>query len=54
MNRKSIVMLGAVIGSTAGGLVPDLWGAGAFSIQGIVAGTIGGILGIWWAYCWSS
>ena len=50
MDRKKTVMLGAVVGSTAGGFIPDLWGASAFSMWGIVLGGVGGLLGIWLAY----
>ncbi len=47
MSSKAIVMLGASIGSTVGGLVPALWGAGAFSGWGVVLAFVGGFVGIW-------
>jgi hypothetical protein len=50
MSRKSAVMLGMIIGSTAGGYVPALFGAGGFSFVSIVGGMVGGILGIWIAF----
>ena len=40
-------MIGLFIGSTVGGYVPALWGADFFSISGIVASTVGGIIGVW-------
>lgn len=45
-----IVMIGMVVGSTIGGYVPSLFGAGFLSLWGIVGSAIGGILGIWIAY----
>jgi hypothetical protein len=50
MNPKSLYLLGATVGGVIGGMVPDLWHAGAFSIWGIVFSTIGGIVGIWAVY----
>jgi hypothetical protein len=42
--------MGLFIGSTIGGLVPELWGAGIFSMSAIVFSFIGGIAGIWVGY----
>ena len=50
MSPKQIVMLGAVVGSTAGSYVPVLWGAGVFSGVSVFFGLIGGLAGIWIAY----
>ncbi len=47
MADKKMVMLGMTIGSTIGGFVPTLLGAGIFSLWSIVGTLIGGILGIW-------
>lgn len=47
MSKKAMVMLGASIGSTVGGLIPTLWGAGAFSGWGLILATVGGFVGIW-------
>jgi hypothetical protein len=50
MSRKSIIMIGMIVGSTAGGWVPTLFGAGAISFTSIIGGLVGGILGIWLAF----
>lgn len=47
MSQKTAVMLGMMVGSTVGGYVPSLWGAGIFSYWGILTSTIGGFLGIY-------
>jgi len=47
---KQLVWLGALIGSTIGGLIPELWGAGMFSLSSLLLGAVGGILGIYAAY----
>lgn len=40
-------MLGMVVGSTVGGYLPVLFGAGIFSWSSILCGLVGGIIGIW-------
>jgi hypothetical protein len=50
MNSKSLIMIGLVVGSTIGGCVPMLWGAGGLSIASVLFGAIGGLLGIWAGY----
>jgi hypothetical protein len=50
MSPKSLYLLGAIVGGTIGGFVPDLWHAGAFSGWGILCSTLGGLAGIWLAY----
>ncbi|HTY39497.1 MAG TPA: hypothetical protein VMC43_00160 [Candidatus Paceibacterota bacterium] len=47
MSPKAITMLGMVVGSTLGGLLPMLWGADAFSLSAVFFTAIGGILGTW-------
>ena len=47
MNSKPIIMVGAVIGSTLGGLIPSLWHASWLSFSGLFFSTAGGIVGIW-------
>ncbi len=39
-----------LIGSTVGGIIPSLWGAGMFSFSSIILSALGGILGIWVGY----
>jgi len=43
-------MFGMIIGSLAGGYMPTLLGAGAFSLISLLGSVAGGILGIWLAY----
>ena len=50
MSRKTLVMLGMVIGSIAGGYIPVLFGAGLLSFISVIGNGIGGILGIWISY----
>ena len=50
MNSKSMVMLGMIVGSTIGGYLPMLFGAGAFSLISIFTSAIGGIIGIYIGY----
>jgi hypothetical protein len=37
------------VGSTLGGLVPDLWGAGTLSGAGMLGALIGAVAGVWLA-----
>ncbi len=41
--------LGVLIGSTIGGFIPDLWGAGMFSYSSVLLSAIGGSAGLWLA-----
>jgi len=50
MSRKSIVMMGMIIGSCAGGYAATLFGAGVISFASLLGSTAGGILGIWVAF----
>jgi len=47
---KRIIWLGMLVGSTIGGFIPMLWGAGAFSFSSIFLGAAGGIAGIYIAF----
>ncbi len=49
MDRK-IIWLGLFVGSTVGGFIPGLWGAGMFSFSGVVFSALGGFAGIWLAF----
>ena len=50
MDNK-ILVLGAVIGTFLGSLVPMLWGnSNGLSLQSLIFATLGGILGIWLVY----
>jgi len=50
MKAKSLIMIGMVVGSTLGGYVPTLWGAGGLSLASVLFGGLGGLLGIWAGY----
>jgi hypothetical protein len=44
---RSVIMLCAGVGTVAGGYLPELWGAGSFSLASVVFGAFGGIAGVW-------
>lgn len=50
MNTGRIVLIGAGVGSTLGGLIPSFWGASPFSFTSLIFGGIGAFLGIWFSY----
>ena len=50
MSRKSVVMMGMIVGSLGGGWVPTMFGAGAISFASLIGSTVGGLLGIWIAF----
>ncbi len=41
------VWIAIFIGSTIGGAIPELWGAGMFSYTSLLLSGIGGVLGLW-------
>jgi hypothetical protein len=45
-----MVWIWAAIGSTIGGAIPGLWGAGFLSFSSILFGTLGAVAGIYFAY----
>jgi hypothetical protein len=45
-----MIIFGMTIGSIAGGYMPTLLGANAFSLTSLFGSTAGGILGIWLAF----
>jgi uncharacterized membrane protein YeaQ/YmgE (transglycosylase-associated protein family) len=44
---RSVIGLCAGFGATVGGYVPELWGAGSFSLASIVFGVAGAVAGVW-------
>ncbi|MGB5218105.1 MAG: hypothetical protein WBN66_07385 [Smithella sp.] len=46
MSRKKFIMIAVIIGSTAGGYAPMLFGADSLTAS-LIGSTIGGLLGIW-------
>lgn len=41
-----IMAIGAIVGSVIGGYLPALWGAGPFSMSGILFSALGAIIGV--------
>lgn len=50
MNSKTFVLIGTIVGSTLGSLVPLLWGDGVFSFSSIFFSAVGAIVGIYYGY----
>jgi predicted MFS family arabinose efflux permease len=44
------IWFGILIGSSVGGLVPELWGADMLSYSSILLSGAGGLVGLWIAY----
>ena len=53
INLKTFIWVGLFVGSTLGGMVPELWGDSAFSGWSLVLSTVGGFGGIWAGYRFS-
>ena len=53
MRRTSLVWVGLVIGSAAGGYLPALWGGDLLSFSSLILSGVGGIAGIWLGYRFS-
>ena len=50
MNARVLIMICVVVGSTLGGYIPALWGAGGLTLASVFFGGVGGVLGIWAGY----
>lgn len=46
MNSKTLIWIGMAVGSTVGGMIPNLWGAGFLSFSAILLSAIGALIGI--------
>jgi hypothetical protein len=44
------IWLGVLIGSTIGGFIPDLWGAGLLSYSSVLLSGVGAFAGLWLGY----
>jgi predicted MFS family arabinose efflux permease len=42
-----LIWIGMAVGSTVGGFVPALWGAGFLSMSGFLFSGLGALFGIW-------
>ena len=49
-SKKTLIMIGMAVGSSLGGFVPMLWGAGMFSMASIAFSAVGGVAGIYAGY----
>jgi uncharacterized membrane protein YeaQ/YmgE (transglycosylase-associated protein family) len=47
MERKTLIRIGVIVGSVAGGYIPALWGADFLSLSSIVFSALGAFLGIY-------
>lgn len=47
---RTLLIIGAIVGSYAGSAVPLLWGDSFLSIASVFFSAIGGFLGIYFAY----
>lgn len=48
MDRR-LLWLCVLVGSTAGGLLPEAWGGSAFGLASLVLSAVGGLAGVWLA-----
>ena len=53
VSRKKLIMLGMIVGSLAGGYLPELFGQDGLMLS-ILGSSIGGILGIWIGFKFSA
>jgi hypothetical protein len=47
MQSRSFIWIGVFVGSTIGGLIPGLWGAGVFSYSSVLLSGAGAFVGLW-------
>jgi hypothetical protein len=47
MRSSRSIWLPIFIGSTIGGLIPELWDAGVFSYSSVLLSGIGAFIGLW-------
>ncbi|MES2203337.1 MAG: hypothetical protein V4474_03395 [Patescibacteria group bacterium] len=47
MQPKTLVTIGAFVGSTVGGYLPALWGGSVFTFSSLLLGAVGAFVGIW-------
>jgi predicted MFS family arabinose efflux permease len=44
---RSSIWIGIFIGSTIGGLIPELWGGDMLSYSGVLLSGVGAFVGLW-------
>lgn len=47
MSRKTLIYVSMIVGTTAGGYLPLLWGDTMFSMTSVLLTAVGGFLGIY-------
>jgi uncharacterized membrane protein YeaQ/YmgE (transglycosylase-associated protein family) len=47
---KQVIWMGMLLGSTIGGFIPTLWGAGFLSFSSLIFSTLGAMAGIYITY----
>jgi predicted MFS family arabinose efflux permease len=47
---RARIWLGILIGSSIGGLIPELWGGGLLSYSSVLLSGIGAVVGMWICY----
>lgn len=50
MPSRLLIWVSIIIGSTIGGIIPELWGAGMFSCLSLLLSGIGALVGLWIAF----
>jgi hypothetical protein len=50
VSKKSLIWIGLMVGSTAGGFIPILWGGDVVSFASVILSAVGGFAGIWFGY----
>jgi uncharacterized membrane protein YeaQ/YmgE (transglycosylase-associated protein family) len=50
MPSRLLIWVSIIIGSTIGGIIPELWGAGMFSYLSLLLSGIGALVGLWIAF----
>ena len=50
MPSRARIWLCILIGSTIGGMIPELWDAGMFSYAGVLLSGVGAFIGLWVGY----
>jgi hypothetical protein len=47
VNQKTLIWIGLFVGSTIGGMIPELWGDNFLSMSSVLLTAVGGFVGIW-------
>ena len=47
MRSSSYIWIGILIGSTGGGLIPELWGDDVLSYPSVLLSGVGALVGLW-------